>query len=388
MEVISEILNSNENKLSEEILIDILKAGTGVLFIGSGTSIRLKYPSWKCLLEKFAGEIQDPVYIEKIKRRLESNDFLVAAEIIKRKLTENGSTTYESLFRQEFGPKEPPFHDFHKLLVGLRVKGFITTNYDPAIGSALRQINFDRSHIRELVISEATKPYIHSFVRSLNSLNFNNRTILHLHGKHDVFSSIVLSYGDYMEKYNGYSLTKEDFEKNFLYGSVDMENFQRRFEEKNKRLRTVHYGVLYSIMATQRLIYIGFGLSDPYWSKIVKDIQGDFHPYNDPSHIALISSNEFKDKTLDDFVKMKEKWIRQGIELVIYKDQEDYYGIDDFISNLPTEATIQYRREDLENQDDKSQSENSDEEPLEDSSSISKNLRVKALKSLDELKKK
>ncbi|MEO9802033.1 MAG: SIR2 family protein [Reichenbachiella sp.] len=386
MDDFSEIVNSEENSRSENILFETLKSGTGILFVGSGCSIRLKYPSWKGLLEKFSQKIEDPKCKEIIENRLSQDDYLIAAEIIKRKLTEENPSHYEDTFKEEFAPKEPPYHEFHKTLVDLRVKGFITTNYDPVIGSALRNKNLEKPHICEVMISEYTKPQVHSFIKSLSNLNTDTRSVLHLHGKHDIPLSTILSYGDYMEKYNGIPLSQKDFEENFLNGSVDVETFERRAGIKERSLRTVHYRVVYSLMATQRLIYIGFGLSDPYWNKIVTDIQGDFHPYNDPSHIALVSSNEFKGKTIEDYINLKEKWRYKGIEIVVYKDKEDYYGIDDYLLLLPPETLISTRKKD---QDEAVIEKDTNLDiPVISDIKVNRKLKKKAITSIDDLRKK
>jgi hypothetical protein len=87
-------------------------------------------------------------------------------------------------------------------------------------------------------------------------------------------------------------------------------------------------------MATQRVVYLGYGLRDPYLKKITDDIQDDFQTFYDDYHYALMSSNYAKNWDEKEYIRVCEEWILKGIELVFYEDNESYTGIDDFVRQL------------------------------------------------------
>lgn len=333
-----DIVSCDENNESRKKLFKLIENGEGVLFVGSGSSARLKYPSWEGVLRDLAKNItEDEVAVKKIiEDKINKGELLLAAEIIKSNID---SVEYNSRFEGFFGPKSPTHDDFHKLLVSVRFKGFVTTNYDPVIESALRSTQ-KPSEDYGITISEEQKSRVHFFLNSIvNSKNYKERYHLYLHGKYNRPSSTILSYGDYVEKYNGRDIKeiKKLYDK-LIDGSLSMADFESQTNLKKESFRTLHYKAIYMLFASQRLVFTGFGLRDDFLNKIVDDIQEDFDPLRS-NHFALMSNNGCDWNEIR-YLEEKKKWKSKGIELVFFNDDKDYGGIVKFFEGLPQNSFL------------------------------------------------
>ena len=331
-----DIINCKENQESSKNLLSLFESGTAVLFVGSGISRRLGYPSWEGVLQDLGALVQNAKVRELAEEMIKKEQLLHAAEIIKTHLPEG---LYNSKFEEIFKHKNPSHDEFHQTLVRLKVKGFITTNYDPVIEAALRAMQ-DRYFDCTAMISETTKKDIRKVFKSLANINWNQRMHLYLHGKFNYPLTFILSYGDYVKKYDGIDIKKSSTYKALLTGKINIDAFESKMQIKDYALRTLHYKTVYLLMATQRIIYCGYGLRDPYLKKITDDIQRDFDPAYDDYHFALVSSNESKNWNRSDYLRWREEWSLKGIDIVFFQDNDKFKGIEDFVGNLSPESFI------------------------------------------------
>lgn len=332
-----DIVSCDENEESQKKLFKLIERGEGVLFVGSGSSIRLKYPSWEVVLRNLAEKITADAIKEIIEAKISKGELLLAAEITKSNID---STEYNSAFETFFGPKDPTHDDFHKLLVNVRFKGFVTTNYDPVIECALKEIQIPSADYG-VVVSEEYKSKVHYFLNSLvHNTVWNSRFHLYLHGKYNNPSSTILSYGDYVENYNHRDIReqKELYEK-LLRGSLSIADFESQSKLKEQSFRTLHYKAIYMLFASQRLVFTGFGLRDDFLKKIIDDIRDDFDP-QETNHFALMSNNHSKDWTRYDYLREKNEWKSKGVELVFFNDDKEYGGIVKFFQGLSQESFL------------------------------------------------
>jgi len=116
----------NHDKIKGE-LIDLLKEGTAVLMVGSGSSSIVNYPGWKQLVidlkNKFYPSYQDPS---------PTDNLLDYAQIIKdQAFRHNRKREYYQFLHETFQPStNHGIRPFHVSLVKLGFSGIITTNYD------------------------------------------------------------------------------------------------------------------------------------------------------------------------------------------------------------------------------------------------------------------
>jgi hypothetical protein len=332
-----DIVNYPENRESEQRLFQLIESGKAVLFIGSGSSRRLGYPSWEGILNNLKDLFENESDITLVEQKINDGDLLLAAEIIKNKTT---IEQYSLKFEEFFKAKEPPYDDFHRLLMNVKFTGFVTTNYDPIIEYALKSTQNPHSNYG-IIISKKNKSFIHYFLNSvINSVNWNERFHLYLHGKYNDSASIILSYGDYVRKYHGLNIKEQILYSDLIAGSIDIKNFESKTDLKNNAFRTLHYKTIYLLMATQRIVFFGYGLRDPYLNKIIDDIKDDFSPGYKSNHYVLFSKNEANNWTTPDYLIKKKEWRDKGIELVFYKDDDSYSGIEEFVKGLSPDSFI------------------------------------------------
>ena len=331
-----DIVNCPKNQAITKKLLALIESGNSVLFIGSGSSMRLKYPSWEDVLYDLNDLVKDRKIKELVKRKIECQEFLLAAEIIKHY---TNTEDFENKFKKIFNFKSPSHDHLHQQLVKLKFRAFVTTNYDPVIEGALRSIQ-NQAFNCDVVISETTKKDIHKLFRSLNSISWNERYHLYLHGRFSYPSTTILSYGDYVHKYDGIDIKRNDKYPDLISGKITIEQFENIVELKNIARRTQHYKTAYLLMATQRIIYLGYGLRDPYLKKITDDIQDDFQIFYDDYHYALMSSNYAKNWDEKEYARVLEEWSLKGIELVFYSDNDSYTGIEDFVQSFSPKCYV------------------------------------------------
>lgn len=91
-----DIVSCDENKESQRKLFKLIEDGEGVLFVGSGSSVRLKYPSWEDILRNLTEKITEDAVKKIIEDKISKGELLLAAEIIKCKID---ATEYKTHLR-------------------------------------------------------------------------------------------------------------------------------------------------------------------------------------------------------------------------------------------------------------------------------------------------
>lgn len=319
--------------------MDLVVAGNAILFVGSGCSLRLKYPSWSQLLSELNLLVPDGTSSKELTgKKMSNGELLIAAEMIKSQI---GQERYDGYYKESFGPRNPGHDKLHRNLVNLKFKGFVTTNYDPSLTSALKSKQ-DPGFDCNAIISEPSMNVVHKFMKSWSHNHWNSRFILYQHGYFKMPTTRVLSYGEYVEKYSGLDIKSLPFFEDLLKGDVDIPTFEKRNRLKQIARRTSHYSTMYSLLATQRVVYMGYGLRDPYLNKITDDMSDDFHVEFDDFHYAImrVTEDEVLSWNKEKYDTEVEKWRWKGIELVFYLEDNTNTGLDSFIQSFPPDAMI------------------------------------------------
>ena len=130
-----------QNERRKRAMMDLFISQEPVLIIGSGCSVRLKYPTWPGLLSKLADLARgvaadhDTTFLP-----IEPDppqDLLRYAREIKGFINrcDGRLDKYYSFLSGEFGERD--IDTFHRLLVKLPSRSILTTNYDPSLDLAL-----------------------------------------------------------------------------------------------------------------------------------------------------------------------------------------------------------------------------------------------------------
>ena len=303
----------NENAERKRELIDLVVSGEAILIVGSGSSARVGYVTWDGLLD----ELEDLANrcgpgLDQTRK----NDSLDYAEDIKSHIEKTGSLNrYHGCLYELFKRKSPPCDDFHKMLVSLPFRGILTTNYDTVLEAALGLIFPESASDNSLVIDENSAARVHEFLMSMNNDRRMTKRIAHLHGIFNPASSIILSSEDYRSAY-GLNLTDEE-----------------KLLQSESKLR---FRLLWAVLATRRVVFVGFSMDDPYLNKILEVVSEDLWAWNKSTHYAIMSISSKDAEDSKDKAKMLD--MNYGVSTVFYEDTDGFHkGLKKIIEEIKEE---------------------------------------------------
>lgn len=214
----------------------ILKEDGTVLFVGSGISAWSGLPGWGKLLEDMAEYVDKCGKDSSGIRDFKNTQPLIAADHGRSQLTRE---QYHRFLKEEFH-REKRYSvpsQVHELLMNLGVSCFITTNYDRLLENTLKQ----RHMLRRYQVVTNQEPDRCAQLLSIKSRNF----IFKPHGDIEHPESIVLSNTQYDELYESGT-------------------------------RTYAYRALENLLVSRKIIFIGFGLTDPDFLRIMGRFRNEY----------------------------------------------------------------------------------------------------------------
>jgi hypothetical protein len=268
-----------------EALAQLLAEQQAIAFVGAGASAGM-YPVWGAFIDQLADYAVAQGQAEpKDRDRWKADKTSTPQQRVNTIFRKLRAAHYHRFLHDTFAPGRG--HDGKRYtpalaaLLRLPFRGYVTTNYDPAL-------EFARVEFRPDCLSTGTPTWqddeeVH---RWLTGDVFRARDacpILWLHGSWERPTSIVLNAGEYAAAY-----------KSGLYRKT----FERLWEQDH-------------------LVFIGFGFNDPQFTFMVGEILRDIAGAQPlPRHIAILGLRPEADGTWPDAVTLAER--RVGLE-------EDYH---------------------------------------------------------------
>ena len=357
----------DENEERKQELIDLVASGEAVLIVGAGSSARVGYVTWDGLMQKLedlADQLDSGFETNEGKRREKPLEY--AKDIKSHILDKTGDLgRYYALLDQLFKPKSPAYDEFHRLLVDLPFRGILTTNYDIVLEAAL--IGKKDEAVREgkeiplidevpLVIGPDAPRLIHEFLLARTNDPHIPQRIAHLHGIYRYRESIILSSDDYIRNYGlRVEQTSED--------------------QRNEDRWTFHRKLLWAVLATRRVVFVGFSMEDPYLKKMLEIVSADLWGWDKSIHFAVMGiSTEDAEDAKDSKDKAERLKNNYGIETVFYEVFKDsHQRLEDIFVEI-AEQCEDWNRSVEETQDLSSDSERSEGEESKSISSGSRDI--------------
>jgi len=213
--------------LNADLINDLAKQRV-VLFLGSGVSASAstnagrRIKQWEPFLRDCAAQVGDPDARELALKLIGDKDFLMACEVLRRRLDDR----WAELLHDEFAQIAVP-SALHHALVALDQRIVVTTNFDKLVESA-----FDQS-------GSTHHPHVFTSLRAdaFKMLRDDRRYLVKLHGSIDDPESFIFTKAEYIER---------------AFESVIYSDFIR------------------TLLATHTFIFVGFSMSDPAVSALVE----------------------------------------------------------------------------------------------------------------------
>jgi hypothetical protein len=243
------INNIDENNRARERLISQLRTGRLIGCTGAGVSIWAGYQSWEGLIYRLAeevdrrrpGEVNTQVVLENHRA-----DLLLCARRLGSLL---GEPYFTNFIRAEFDRETGPLHEVLLRISALPFRHVLTLNFEHS---------FENAHALRGVecpsITSCDRRAMARFLRDMDDPAFPKH-VVHLHGKYDdPIERIALTETGYVELYSN-----NDFFKKFVW----------------------------SMAATRRLFFLGFGFTDPDFTRLLIECARQLDGAN-LSHFALV----------------------------------------------------------------------------------------------------
>jgi hypothetical protein len=283
--------------VSESVLLslgDDLSAGAQpfAAFVGAGLSKQAGMPLWTEWLKLMDDEVQ------KYQRRpqhvraavLNHTDLLWQAEVFRLELERRAA--YQRLLRKTFTKRAPAANrGAIDNLVRLGFRHFLTTNYDTFLQQSLGDQNLQVDEFDWTNRAECRDFF-------LRYLSGGAKSVIHLHGRGDQPSSIILSHRDYVARYVE---TSEYVEK------------------------------LSVLFATLRIVFVGFSLEDPDLRFILRQVNSRFGA-GDVQHYALLGFS----RSNEGMVSIERARLERqfGIAPIFYDDANGHAALADALAAL------------------------------------------------------
>jgi tetratricopeptide (TPR) repeat protein len=255
---LKEILSIPGNEAVYNALIKMMTEDKAIAFVGAGASAGM-YPLWGEFIERLAGYALLTGKADKTDvDRWNADKTSTPQQRVNNIHHKLGDALYYSYIKSVFAPRKNPNGDrytpIHSMLMRLPFRGYVTTNYDPAL-------EFARSDIRTDSLTTGTPSWqdedeVYRWFTGEAIASREDCPILWIHGYWQRPNSIVLNANEYAQTY-----------RPGLY--------RRAFE---------------GIWMQNHLVFIGFGFADPQFTFMVREMMRDIvGAHAIPRHIAILN---------------------------------------------------------------------------------------------------
>ncbi|WP_282396866.1 SIR2 family protein [Pseudomonas sp. PS01298] len=280
--------------INPDLINDLAERRT-VIFVGAGVSAgvttrnggRLKV--WDAFLKENAEKLTDRAIKKQALDLIKNADYLMACEMISRGL---GDKAWELALTTEYNQRAQP-SPLQKLIMQLKQRIILTTNFDLFLEKAWDEVNSDSTH-NPRILKRLDSNALHAFRDS-------DEYIIKIHGSIDDLDSMIFTKKEYSDKAYG----------NWAYS---------KFIE--------------TILLTHTVIFVGFSLADPAISQIIENYAHHL-PQARPHYIFLAGNQS------ETFVQINKDLRR--IFIVPYKKTSDHGELTKLFERIVSEVDTRRR---------------------------------------------
>jgi len=267
-ELIGSVLDANGKHRTA--MFQAIASEEAVVFVGAGLSAPLGYPTWDALLQLLGQRANALAAFQPAS----SNPLLLADQIKKHFVDNQGEDEYYSTLGRTYGESHDGCTQTHRRLARLRFRAYVTPNYDPCLERALCDyageigVRVRADYGIPVATGRENRHLVSKFLRSLSEkFNPGGRYVAHIHGSYMGPRDIILTMADYERAY-GISLGE---------GS-----------QGKAPIVTIHRELLWSLLATRRVVFIGCSMDDPYIQVLLDTVCSDLWEWNVGSHFVIL----------------------------------------------------------------------------------------------------
>ncbi|MBW2740143.1 MAG: SIR2 family protein [Deltaproteobacteria bacterium] len=281
----------NESVLEE--MYKLLDAEEAIAFVGAGASAGL-WPLWDEFLTGFVehslklGKITQPE-ADYFKNDASQNPLETAQQLRDIIGVRDYCIYLQEIFKDKISPQTGgAFTLTHKALLQLPIHNYLTLNYDAGLTNA-----------RAALYPKATTSYFfwdQEEARRIHERGYK-RLVLHAHGRHDRAESIILTLNDYRKAYDNNAFVR----------------------------------LLNDLFNNKKLIFIGFGMTDPYIKQLFNNISKDSNtsPFQ---HIAFVGLNESEMQMAH--LNRERAEMVYGARVLLYPTENHHKALTDWLQML------------------------------------------------------
>lgn len=296
-------------------LVELLGEKRIVIVVGAGSSRRVGYPLWGELLELMHSELS---VLPMPATDLSPVDW---ADTIQSACRDAGRLDdYHGLLQRTFGHRSSsPYDSFHLTLTRMGFRGFVTTNFDPVLENA---VNVDRmkdvgTTCEPLDLCDERPYAVLDFLRQIAGGPANNN-VLHLHGYYTRPDRLVLTRSDFDERYGPAELLAGD-------GEVT-----------NLTLDNIHRKVVWSLLVTHPVLFVGYSLDDEALLHVLQVVQADFRRGRHLEHFAIVPALSEENATTS-----VGRLARLGVIALTYPATlDDHSGLELLVEGLASDVGV------------------------------------------------
>ncbi len=220
---------------------------------------------------------------------------------------------------------------FHRQLVGLPFQGILTTNYDIVAEVAYKDAHGGASIPKSVTIwHPPDTSQVAPSIRALSERRPHSALehVIHLHGVVTQPSSIVLTERSYLDAYGFPSNISDNTDlvppdiatalalEPHLRRTLTIAELRARANWSQRAPRPL-YMLTAGLMATRRLIFVGFSMDDPYLARVLRDVSSATWTFGTSAHYALLPIYaQNASAQLDRAKQLKSEY---GVETIFYR---------------------------------------------------------------------